>query len=455
MRSSLNARLLFSVSLLLLLFFGATIVVLDSAFRQSADQAEEDILDGQLMTLIATAELNADGNLDVPKDLPDPRFINIGSGLYAEIRDREGQSYWRSPSALNISWQGKEDTPAAFGAHVFTERTLPDGSQLVELSMPVEWETSDGQLAPYVFYVAEDLDSIHAQLSRFRRQLFTWFAAVAIIMLFAIGALLRRVLKPLRQIENEIEEIESGKRLKLSADLPTELEGVARNLNLLVGSERSRAERYRHTLDNLAHSLKTPLAAMRAVLNEGGSAKEVGARIDPQIERMNEIVRYQLGKSASVTGDHLGLVPIAVKGELTRLADAMTKVYRDKNPDISISADETIAVRLEKGDFLELAGNLIDNACKWCKTRVQVCVTTDTAGTIIFLFEDDGPGIPEESADRLLQRGMRLDESAPGQGIGLAVVRDIVNSYGGTLVITRSSLGGAKLAISLPPTARE
>lgn len=455
MRSSLSARLLLSVSLLLLVFFGATIVVLDSAFRKSAEQAEEDILDGQLMTLIAAAELNSDGDLEVPEDLPDPRFANIGSGLYAEIKGRDGSRYWQSPSALNIDWQAAEDSPGAFGAHVFTQRLLPDGSQLIVLSMAVEWEVADGELRPFVFYVAENLDSVHAQLSRFRRQLFTWFAAVAVIMLFAIGGLLRRVLKPLRQIETEIEEIEAGKRQQLSSDYPTELTGVARNLNLLVGNERGRAERYRHTLDNLAHSLKTPLAAIRAVLTESSSRKDVGSRIEPQIERMNEIVRYQLGKTARTAGDHLGLVPINVKSELLRLTDAMAKVYRDKQPIIQLEVDDSATVRLEKGDFLELAGNLVDNACKWCRTTVRIGMDTTDNDGIRFIVEDDGPGIPEDSAHKLLQRGMRLDESAPGQGIGLAVVREIAESYGGAVSISRSALGGASIAIVLPPTARD
>ena len=424
--------------------------MLDNAFRQTAEQAEEDILDGQLMTLLAAAELNEEGVLEMPADLPDPRFNNIGSGLYAELRGRDGTRYWRSRSTLGVDWQGEELGSGEFGAHIFSYQSLPSGTPLMILSLAVEWELANGDLKPYVFYVAESLDSYNAQLSRFRTQLFTWFAAVALIMLLAIGGLLRRMLKPLRQIEREIEEIENGKRHQLSKDFPTELAGVARNLNLLVGSERGRSERYRHTLDNLAHALKTPLAAMRAVLSEGGSVKDIGSRIDPQIERMNEIVRYQLRKPSAAGADQIGLVPVLIKDELARLADAMGKVYQDKRPEISIDVTETASFRGEKGDFLEIAGNLLDNACKWCTALVRVTVTEGQSGELSFMVEDDGPGIPADSAGQLLQRGMRLDESAPGQGIGLAVVREIAESYNGAVAISRSSLGGARIAVSLP-----
>ncbi|NNF41185.1 MAG: sensor histidine kinase, partial [Woeseiaceae bacterium] len=261
---SLSSRLLVSVSVLLLLFFGATIAVLDTAFREAGEQARRDILDGQLVALLGAAEPDASGNLALPERLREPRFENIGSGLYAELRAADGEVQWRSRSALGL------EIPAGvtpeLGNHLFARERLEDGTPLLTLSLAVEWEFADGSLKPYVFKVAESLDSFNAQVAGFRRQLFGWFAAVAATMLLAFSMLLRGLLRPLRQIESEITEIEEGKRASLSGEFPTELTGVARNMNLLIDSERARSDRYRHTLDNLAHSLKTPLAAMRALL---------------------------------------------------------------------------------------------------------------------------------------------------------------------------------------------
>ncbi len=443
--SSLSARLLISVSVLLLFFFGATIVVLDIAFREAGEQAQEDILDGHLMSMLAAAEPDATGRLHMRRDLPEPRFSAIESGLYGELRGAAAESLWQSRSTLGLQLAYGPPPPA--GQHQFSRITLLDGTALMALSFSVEWELADGSLDPYTFSVAESLNSFNAQVARFRQQLFGWFAAVAVIMLFSISLVMRRVLQPLRQIENEISDVEEGKRQELSVGFPTELKGVARNMNLLIGSERGRAERYRNTLDNLAHSLKTPLAAIRSVLSEQQST-DLTHRVEEQIERMNDIVRYQLRKPATLAGDQLGLAPVAVDREINRLVDGLKKVYKDKNPQIDLDIGTGVRFRGDMGDFMELSGNLLDNACKWCEKRVALRVR-QTQDELRMTVSDDGPGIPQEAADLLLKRGMRLDESAPGHGIGLAVVKDIAASYGGDITIGKSRLGGARITVTV------
>ena len=451
--SSLNARLLISVSVLLLFFFGVTIVVLDTAFRSAGEQSREDVLDGHLMALLAAAEPTDKGELSMPADLHDPRLSSIGSGLYAEIRNSDSVVRWRSKSAL-----GHELPFGAVsqdGSRLFQKESLSDGTPLLTLSLSVQWEFPDGELKPFIFQVAESLDSFNAQVARFRQQLFGWFAAVALVMLLAISMLLRRMLRPLRQIETEIGAIEEGKRQSLSGQYPTELRGVARNMNLLIDSERARSDRYKATLDNLAHSLKTPLAAMRALLGQGLPEKFSG-RFDEQIERMDEIVRYQLRKPATLATDNLVLTQVSVAKEVDRLVDGMRKVYHDKDPVIETAIDDGMQFRGDKGDFLELAGNLLDNACKWCDSRVRITVrqavgeTGDKSGLVLSVA-DDGPGIPADAAEALLQRGTRLDESTPGHGIGLAVVKDIAHSYGGQLSIQTADLGGAEITVTISP----
>lgn len=342
------------------------------------------------------------------------------------------------------------------GTRRFSRVQLEDGTPLMALSLHVQWELSNGDLKPYTFSVAQSLDSFNAQLAAFRRQLFTWFAAVAVIMLFSISLVMRGLLKPLRKIESEIADVESGRRQSLSDDFPDELSSVARNMNVLIGSERGRSERYRNTLDNLAHSLKTPLAAIRSVLSDQRSSA-MKEKIETQIERMNDIVRYQLRKPATDRSKSLGMVPVPIDKELTKLVDGLNKVYTEKNPAIQVEMTDGILFRGDTGDFLEIAGNLLDNACKSCKSKVKFSIRplagkrVDSGGMRL-VVEDDGPGIPEEARDALLQRGMRLDENVAGQGIGLAVVSDIVASYGGQITISESSLGGAKIAVTVNPS---
>jgi len=450
---SLSSRLLVSVSLLLLLFFGATIAVLDTAFREAGEQARRDILDGQLVALLGAAEPNDDGELMLPERLREPRFQDIGSGLYAELRDMDSAVLWRSRSGLGL------EIPAGvapeLGNHLFARESLEDGTPLLTLSLAVQWEFADGALKSYIFKVAESLDSFNAQIAGFRRQLFGWFAAVALTMLLTFSMLLRGLLRPLRKIEKEITEIEEGNRTSLSGEFPTELTGVARNMNLLIDSERARSDRYRYTLDNLAHSLKTPLAAMRALLNDRPT-EGFSDRFDAQIDRMDEIVRYQLRKPAAPAAGKLVLKPVSVEKEVARLIDGLRKVYHDKRPEFEVRIERGMQFRGDTGDFLELAGNLLDNACKWCERSVRITVVPSVgasaiASGMVVTVADDGPGIPQDAADALLQRGMRLDESTPGHGIGLAVVEDIARSYGGRLSIQESDLGGAEIMVSIPP----
>ncbi len=449
MISSLSTRLLLSVSILLLIFFGATIVVLDSAFREAGEQAQQDLLDSQLMALLAAAEPDDDGTLTMPPELPEPRFGTPASGLYAEIRDADKQVLWRSRSALGT----RLPRPAAGqpGEARVAMLTLEDGTPVMALTMAVNWEFPDGNLKPYTFHVTESLDSFNAQIAAYRRQLFGWFSALTLLMLFAIYLVMRSMLRPLRQIENEIGAIEAGERQTLSERFPKELQGVARNMNLLIGSERGRAERYRQTLDNLAHSLKTPLAAMRAVLDEQ-PAKGAEHRLGAQIERMDDIVRYQLRKPAQRMVGGIGLPPVQMKTDLERLADGLGKVYRDKQPQFILDIRDDAIFRGDRGDFMEVAGNLLDNACKWCSSTVKVTVSRiseEGRDGIGLAVEDDGGGVPAELAGQLLERGKRLDESAPGHGIGLAVVRDIVAGYDGAVQIEDSDLGGARFIVTL------
>lgn len=453
---SLSSRLLISVSVLLLVFFGVTIAVLDSAFTRAGEQSQRDILDGQLVGLLAAAEEGPDNELVLPAHRQrEPRFDQIGSGLYGELRNGDGDVLWRSESALGL--EIPSNLVPELGVHLFQRESLPDGTPLLTLSLAVEWEFDDESTNTYLFKVAESLDSFNAQVARFRGQLFGWFAVIALIMLLAFSFLLRGLMKPLRKIETEIGEIEEGKRVSLSNRFPTELTGVARNMNLLIDSERARSDRYRYTLDNLAHSLKTPLAAMRALLNDHHKER-FGDRFNEQIDRMDEIVRYQLRKPAASVADNLVLTPVPVEKEVTRLIDGLRKVYHDKGPEFDVRIEKGMQFRGDTGDFLEVAGNLLDNACKWCEKKVRISIVPSVAARsiasgMVLSVGDDGPGIPKEAADALLQRGMRLDETTPGHGIGLSIVKDIAHSYGGELTIQASELGGAEITVLIPPVS--
>ena len=447
------------------------------AFRAALERAQRDMLDTQVMALLAMAE-PADGDtLAMPAELPELRLSNPGSGLYAHILDDGGRQVWQSVSALGIDFSPAPLQPES-GQSVFRSLTNSAGENLQSLSLGVIWEFPGGGSRYYSFHVAESLASLRDQLNGYRGKLFIAFALIAVVLLVAVASLLGFLLRPLGRIEDEINAVELGEREALSGGYPTELEGVARNLNVLLSSERRRTARYRETLDNLAHSLKTPLAALRSLLGEDAAPE----RLAPQVARMEDIVRYQLSRPAAAQGRLIGARAFDVAPEAAALLDGLDKVYRDKRVSAELDIDDgvrfhgdhgdfllsdlpwgelTVILASDRmrlhGDFLELLGNLLDNAYKWCRRRVMVHAENLPMESdhrhvgLRIVVADDGPGFPDGKAEEALDRGRRLDESTPGSGIGLAVVRDIAALYHGEVTITQSELGGAAVTVTLPP----
>ncbi len=215
---SLNARLLGSLSLLILLFFGLTIAALDSVFRNTGERAVRDVLDIHLIALLSVAEPDGRGGLVMPDDLPEARFTNPGSGLYAEILNSDGVSLWRSPSAIGNVIEFGEVLKT--GERRFQNLTLNDDTPVLALSMGIEWEFDDEHVQGFAISVAESLESYHAQVDRFRRQLFGWFGLLALLLLVSQAVLLRWLVQPLKRMETAIGEIETGRRSELDGDFP-------------------------------------------------------------------------------------------------------------------------------------------------------------------------------------------------------------------------------------------
>lgn len=452
---SLSGRLLASVSVLLLLFFAITVIALDLVFRDLSSRALRDRLDVQLVALIAASDESPGHGLTPARQLTDVRFSNPGSGLYGQILGAQAEVFWRSDSMTGTGLEF--DEWLAPGARKLRRIRLTDGTEVLALSLGLSWEFPDGVNRDFTYAVAESLAPYFAQLTRFRGQLTGWFTALALALLIAFWALLRRVLQPLRRIEQEIEDIEAGRRNELGDSYPRELQGVTANLNTLLASERERVERYRRTLGNLAHSLKTPLAVMRTLLGDSRLAVDPAARdLDVQIGRMNDIVSHQLRRAAASGGSGLGDPPLSLAAVLQPLVDALQKVHAERRIACRLIVAPDARYRGDRGDLTEIAGNLLDNAFKWARSQVAIEARV-VAGRdrrrpgLELTIDDDGQGIAEADRTRVLERGTRLDCQMPGQGIGLAVVREIAELNGGRIAIEESPLGGARVRVTLWP----
>lgn len=443
---SLSFRLLFSAGWVLTAFFAFVALVLEQAFEKSTEQALREKMEIQIYSLLSSAEMNASLQLTMPYTLREPRFSYPGSGLYGAIRLYNKTQVWRSPSSIGI------ELPVADQLKPGEFEFFRDHNQRFVLHYAVIWENEAGFERAYVFTVSEDGVALGKQVALFRMTLTAWLSGAGLVLVLIQYRLLRWGLKPLRQIVDDLEQIETGKKDRLDGHYPSELKGVAGNLNALINSERAHLERYRNTLADLAHSLKTPLAILRGCVE----AKEINREtVQNQISRMNEIVEYQLQKAAA-KGQKKLTGKVDVNRVLHKIIASLNKVYSDKKINYQFTGNDECMVYCEEGDIYEIAGNLLDNASKWCRKKVQVSLTELEAGHVsgcswLLAVEDDGAGIAPEKITEILQRGVRADENISGHGIGMAVVNELTELLGGKLVGDKSSaLGGMKWRVFLP-----
>ena len=449
---SLRARVVLWVSVALVVLFAATGVVLDIAFRNSTDQARRELLEVQVLGLIALVD-DESGELSLPTEsLPaytiDPQFGVANSGTYGAIFSDDGGAIWQSSSLLGRDFPIDYLTVA--GEKRFERIDVPGFPPLESLLMGVTWEFPNERSRDYTFAISLSLEPYNERQAAFRRILIGWFLGITLTMLIVLSGLLTFVLLPLKRLERQVREVEAGERVKLTGRYPSEIVGLADNLNTLIDTERRRLTRYRNTLDDLAHSLKTPLAAMRTLLAEqrARAAEPTQEALNRELERMDQRVSYQLRRARASGATGLGTEPVVVAPVVEDLKQTLDKVYRDKRVACTVDVAPGAVFRGDPGDLTEVLGNLMDNGYKYCKSRVRVMARSNSERLVITVG-DDGRGITAEEATTLFRRGQRADESVPGQGIGLAVVRETVELYRGTLDVGRSELGGAELRVEL------
>jgi two-component system, OmpR family, sensor histidine kinase PhoQ len=443
---SLSRRLLLSIALPLALFSGVMIWVLDSGFRALSVRSLEELLDRQMVALIAAAEPQADGSYAPAPQSLDTRLATPHSGLYAQIRSLHHE--WHSPSMAGLT--GSFGPLLKLGGRSVSFATFGKDYRVAIESRAIQFADDPQEPQGFTFSVAVSLTPFEEQLSRFRQELIGWFVGLTAVLLAVLAVLLRWVLAPVRRMEREIHEVEEGRSDTIGSGYPRELSGVAVNLNALLAGERKRVARYRDTLGNLAHSLKTPLAVLRAVL----PASEHSGTISTEIDRMAGIIEHQMNRAAASGGALIGQAPVDLAQVAAELRSALLRVYGHKDLSLELDLAPGSLFVGDRGDVTEMLGNLLDNACKWCRGRVRLTTRNDELAAVrqklVVSVEDDGPGIAAEDRPRVLQRGVRADESVPGHGIGLAMVRDTVDLYGGGLEVDESPLGGARFTLRLP-----
>ncbi len=377
--------------------------------------------------------------------LADPRFERPRSGWYWIIRDGSGDLVNLSTSVVGIDLQAVGAAADALGrsTEVIDD---PFGTQLRMVERVVTLGDDS-----YRITVAGNLTEILKLVGEFRGQTFIVLGAVG-VMLAVMSAIVGRIaMRPISRLSAAVEAVREGDSAEVSGTYPTELAPLAEEVNELLRSNAQIIERARNQVGNLAHGLKTPLAVLR---NEAQASKGALAEVvSGETEKMSNMVstyleRARLAARTSVIGK---------KADATMILLRLTRVMQKIHPDVTLAFQRPDAslpwFRGDEADLEEIAGNLMDNACKWSKGQVGIRVSSERGpkgNQLLIRIDDNGPGLTDDEAQKVLRRGVRLDEKTPGTGLGLDIVKELVDVYGGSLDLKRSQLGGLLVELRLP-----
>ena len=443
--ASLTRRLLLSSLIIVPAFLGLSTIAMNRAYMESLNESEWQGLTAQLYALIAVAE-PSQSTLVIETAMPSPQLETPDSGLYAQIITREGQAIWASNSLRTSAIQFPE---LAWSSSTGTaeEAMVSVGETWYRvLYFTTIWDLN-GTDTIYRFELYQAQDDKEAALKAYQRTIALWLGGMILVLAAAQLFIARWGLRPLRDLSSEIDRIESGETDTINGDYPLELKPVTVSLNKLLKSEQQQRSRYRNSLADLAHSLKTPLSVVRAELNKEND-RDNRQTLSDQISQMDLMISRQL-KRANAEVKSVFLSPLLLEPSVSRLFSALSKVYQDKNLNFETDIPADFSLEVEEGDLLEVLGNLIENACKYGNQKVRVSANYHDEDCFINIH-DDGPGINPHLLGKVLARGARADTTNKGQGIGLTIAVDILSSYNAELTLERSELGGAKFQIRFP-----
>src|SRR3954463_1094607 len=457
--SSLATRLFLSATGWVVVILLITGIVLSSVYRAAAERAFDRRLNLYLRTLIA--------EVATPDEPPDHQFQSLGeplfelplSGWYWQItRIDSEKSELRAPRSL---WDKKLPKLEERGAGLTTAGIRlgyvegPEGQSLRMVERPVDLG-ADGK---FLVSVAGDATEIFDETRTFDYYLGGTFAALSIVLVLTTIFQVRFGLAPLKRISDSIADIRSGRAERLEGEFPVEIAPLARETNALIDANREIVERARTHVGNLAHAIKTPLSV---IVNEAAAHAQdpFAAKVREQADVMRDQVAHHLERARIAARLTIVGTVTEVAPTIEALRRTMEKIHRGRGITLTAVADPHAKFRGERQDLEEMAGNLVDNACKWARSKVFIEVTVQhpngtargaaDAPVLGILVDDDGRGLSEAERAQVSRRGQRLDESKPGSGLGLSIVIDLAALYGGSLTLGTAPIGGLRAELVLP-----
>jgi signal transduction histidine kinase len=451
--NSLAARLIAAAAIWAMLALAVGGFVLSNAFRNAVQGNFDSTLQSDMGGLIAAAEPDPQAGVILQDRFINRQFDRVYSGLYYQIRPvGPGAGGQISRSLFDQALTITPDTTR--GAIAYGFAMGPENQHLRVLSRRVEFPAADtpqpNDTHAYIITVAGDLSAVEAEISAFDGTLIWSFVLLGLGLMIAVFLQVRVGLMPLARLQESLARIRNGSAQRLEGRFPAEIAPLAAELNSLLEHSNEVVARARTHVSNLAHFLKTPLSvlASEAQAQPGTLSDQVRRQVETMRRQVDHyLARARAAGSVNVLGNRTQVAPV-----LNDLARVLARIHAERAIVIDCDCPPDLFFRGERQDLEEMAGNLMDNACKWAARQVQVRAIK--AGPFFTLtVEDDGPGLSPEDQNRVGERGERLDETVPGSGLGLAIVRDISKLYAGSLALGASSLGGLEVRLSLPAIA--
>jgi signal transduction histidine kinase len=412
----------------------------------------------KLLTVLTLDSMNTSAGEPVrPNNQYEPLFEVTHSGWYWQIQPIDGAPGRRlvSPSLASevLPSPYEKKFPADDTGTRWSNVPGPGGGTIRTLEV-IDSPGHESSNTKYSIIVAGPLDWLETTVAKFRNRLTIALALVGAGLLGVTLVQIRFGLLPLKRIEKGLALIRSGDASKLAGRLPAEIEPLQTELNALIQSNTDVVERARTQVGNLAHALKTPLAV---ITNEAREDKSpFASKVSEQAQLMRDQISHYLDRARmAATAGTLGRVT-PVEATIEPLVRALERINRDKGVSIAVNIPAGAKFQGEKQDLEEMLGNLLDNACKWSRQKVHLTVAVDDARgsggrkTLRIRVEDDGPGVSPEQRVKIGKRGIRLDETKPGSGLGLSIVSDLAASYRGGMRLDASAHGGLMVELQLP-----
>lgn len=454
---SLTRRLIWLASAWIVVALVISALVLTQAFQESALRRLGAMLNETIDEIVVGASRTPQGEA-IPQ-IQDARTLRLLSGKYWQIMEvrpdgrlvslARSTSLWRYDLALPADLPARLD--AAFGDVITFNTTGPkdDAETREPLRVAASMKSIPRHEHPVIFIAALDRSDVDADTRQFARVTWIAFLILGLGLVSAVFIQVRIGLRPLFDLRDEIADVRKGRSARIGRSYPQEIQPLAEQVNRLLDHNQEVVDRQRTHVGNLAHALKTPISVMLA--EAGTSEGDLPELVRRQTKIMQGQVDHHLRRARAAARAAHGLGETTPVAEvLDELAVMIEQVFRDKNVEIDWRAPDSLSFLGERQDLQEILGNLIENAAKFSRRRVRVSAGGSGLGQMILVVEDDGAGLPADQRDTVMQRGARLDESAPGSGLGLSIVDDLTRAYGGRLMLADSDMGGLKAVLELP-----